>query len=43
MGVDCEIKFDNSEADGVFYSGQHLSGVVEINLKEKLKIQSKSL
>lgn len=40
MGVDCEIKFDNNPQKE-FYSGQSVSGVVEINVHNQFKIRSK--
>jgi hypothetical protein len=35
----CQVRFLNNP-NKVFYSGQTLSGVVEIELKEKMKVKS---
>lgn len=40
MVVDfCEVKFLNNP-NKVFYSGETLKGVVEMDLKEKMKVKS---
>lgn len=40
--VTCEVKYDNN-ARGIFYGGQTLSGVVEINNDKIRKIRGLSL
>lgn len=38
----CEVKFDNNP-NGIFYSGQTLSGVVELTNEKSRKIRGLSL
>lgn len=40
--VNCEIKFDNNSS-GIYYSGQTLSGVVELNNEKVRNIRGLSL
>lgn len=40
--VKCDVKFDNNPA-GVYYSGQTLSGVVEITSTKQTKVRALTL
>jgi Arrestin (or S-antigen), N-terminal domain len=40
--VNCDVKFDNNP-QGVYYSGQSLSGIIELNNEKARKIRGVTL
>lgn len=42
MGADCDVRFD-SHPDKIVYAGQQVSGIVDINVHNLLKVRSKYL
>lgn len=39
MTINCEIKFDQNNKQGVFFAGQLVSGVAQIGLAETTKFK----